>query len=149
MKIKEAREEHAFYSGKLSDILRQLGLAGVAIIWVFRIESPSGNSIPRGLMPAGIFLLAGLAADLLHYTAGTIVWDRFSRRKEKELEEIRREVTPTGKPFDPEEEDFAPPPYRNKWTRFFFWIKFALMTLAYIWLISYLVIRFSFGDLLF
>jgi hypothetical protein len=142
MKIKEAREEHAFYSGKLSDILRQLGLAGVAIIWVFRIESPSANSIPRGLIPAGWFLLLGLAADLLHYTAGTIFWDQFSEKRAKELEEIRREVTPTGKQFDPEEEDFAPPPLRNRWTRRLFWLKFTLMMLAYVWLISYLVIRF-------
>jgi hypothetical protein len=142
MKIKEAREEHAFYSGKLSDILRQLGLAGLAIIWVFRIESPRGNSIPRGLIPAGWFLLLGLTADLLHYAAGTIFWDRFSANTAKELEEIRREVTPHGKQFDPEEEDFAPPPHRNRWTRRFFWIKFTLMMLAYVWLISYLVIRF-------
>lgn len=142
MKIKEAREEHAFYSGKLSDILRQLGLAGVAIIWVFRIESPSGNSIPRGLIPAGWFILLGLTADLLHYTAGTIFWDRFSQKKAEELEDTRHHVTPAGRPFDPEKEDFPPPPWRNKWTRRSFWAKFTLMLLAYIWLVSYLLFRF-------
>jgi hypothetical protein len=139
MKIKEARVELAFYSGKLSDIVRQLGLTGLAVIWVLRIQSPIGNSIPNWLIPAGLLILFGLAIDLLQYAAGARYWGRFSRRKQSELEERQRDLTRKGEPFDLESQEFPPPPDRDIWTRRFFWAKFGVMLFAYAFLIFYLL----------
>ena len=38
MKLKDAREIYYFYSGKTSDLVRQLGLAGIAVIWLFKYD---------------------------------------------------------------------------------------------------------------
>lgn len=38
MKLKDAREHYYFYSGKTSDLVRQLGLAGIAVIWLFKSD---------------------------------------------------------------------------------------------------------------
>jgi hypothetical protein len=44
MKLKDARELYYFYSGKTSDVIRQIGLAGIAIIWIFNKDF---NGIPK------------------------------------------------------------------------------------------------------
>jgi hypothetical protein len=36
MKLQKARDTYYEYSGKLSDITRQLSFAGIAIVWIFR-----------------------------------------------------------------------------------------------------------------
>jgi len=44
MKLKDAREIYYFYSGKTSDLVRQLGLAGIAVIWLFKYDA---QGIPK------------------------------------------------------------------------------------------------------
>jgi hypothetical protein len=84
MKLQEYRETFYSFSGKASDIGRQLSLAGVAIIWLFKIE---GNfheqAIPKGLVFPGILIILTLALDMLQYFGATIIWRSFYRAKER------------------------------------------------------------------
>ena len=141
MKLEDTRAEYYYFTGKVSDIVRQLGLAGVAIIWVFKTESAGRQTIPEGLVPAGVLILLGLATDLLQYAAGTIIWDRFNRKKENELEKKLAEKKAVGKHYDPEAEDFTAPSSIPALTKILFWVKFVLMFLAYLYLIFYLMTR--------
>ena len=141
MKLKDTREEYYFYSGKVSDIVRQLGLAGIAIVWLFRIESSGKAFIPKPLIPAAFLLLTSLALDLSQYAAGAAIWNRFNRQKEIELEEKLTKALSESKVYDPEEEDFTAPDNVNYWTKRLFWSKLVLMLLAYAYLITYLVVR--------
>jgi len=141
LKLEDTRAEYYYFTGKVSDIVRQLGLAGVAIIWVFKTESEGKKTIPEGLVPAGVLILLGLATDLLQYAAGTIIWDRFNIKKENELEEKRTEKEAHGEDYDPEAEDFSAPSSINDLTKTLFWVKFLLMFLAYLYLIFYLITR--------
>ncbi len=127
-------------------MVRQLGLAGLAVIWVFRIQSPSGDSIPRWLTLAGGLILLGLAADLLHYAAGATFWAKFLRAKNKELK--KKKIDLNGKGFDPDQEDFDPPSLRVNYLKALFWAKVCLMSLAYGCLIYYLFIHFMKPNLL-
>ena len=81
MKLADCLERYEYFSGKASDILRQLGFAGIALIWVFRDESQ--YNIPAELVPAGILIVIGLALDLLHYVTGTAIWGIYHRWKER------------------------------------------------------------------
>jgi hypothetical protein len=141
LKLQDTRAEYYYFTGKVSDIVRQLGLAGVAIIWVFKTDSAGRQTIPEGLLPAGILILLGLATDLLQYAAGTIIWDRFNTTKEDELENKLAEKKARGEDYDPEAEDFTAPSSINDLTKTLFWVKFILMLLAYIYLIFYLMTR--------
>jgi len=38
MKLAQARGHYEYFSGKASDISRQLGFAGIALIWVFKTQ---------------------------------------------------------------------------------------------------------------
>ncbi len=141
MKLKDTREEYYFYSGKVSDIVRQLGLSGLAVIWIFKIENGQDKIIPSVLLPAGLFLLLGLTADLFQYAAGTVIWDRFNRKKEEELGKKQRELIAEGNMFDPEEGDFTAPSSINNVTKWLFWMKITFVLIAYIFLVGYLIIR--------
>ncbi len=82
MKLKDARDLYYFYSGKTSDLIRQLGLAGIAVIWIFKFEAQGTPKIPQALALPLVLIVIGLAFDLLQYAIATSVWGIFQRRKE-------------------------------------------------------------------
>lgn len=65
------------YSGKLSDIVRSLAFAGIAIIWIFRATSKETIGIPEELITPLVWLALCLAFDLFHYLSGTFIWGIF------------------------------------------------------------------------
>lgn len=85
MQLKDTRESYQFFSGKASEIVRQLGFAGIAVIWVFKVTVGDRQVVPPELLPAGILLVSGLTLDLLHYVTGTLIWGVYNRSKEKQL----------------------------------------------------------------
>ena len=84
MELKDAREHYYTYSGKLSDVNRQLCFAGIATVWIFVIKDSNGNfTFPNELLlPLGCFVF-GLFFDLLQYFVSTVSWGIFHRIKEK------------------------------------------------------------------
>ena len=50
MKLKDAREFYYFNSGKTSDLVRQLGLAGIAVVWIFKYDVLGVPKIPAPLL---------------------------------------------------------------------------------------------------
>jgi len=82
MKLKDARDNYYFYSGKTSDLVRQLGLAGIAVIWIFKYEVQGVPKIPEALAFPLVLIVLGLAFDLLQYAVATSIWGIFQRRKE-------------------------------------------------------------------
>jgi hypothetical protein len=73
------------FSGKASDITRQLAFAAIAVIWLFKTDAPTGNiTIPPDLIWPGILIVAALAADLLQYVAGSLIWGLYARYLERE-----------------------------------------------------------------
>ena len=83
MKLEDARENYYYYSQKTSEIVRQLGFAGIAVIWVFKTEVEGKIVVPPELLSAGKLIVIGLGFDLLHYVAGTLAWGVFNGIKER------------------------------------------------------------------
>lgn len=50
MKLKDTRDAYYLYTGKTSDIIRYLGLAGIGIIWIFRVEGTDKISLAQNLL---------------------------------------------------------------------------------------------------
>jgi hypothetical protein len=84
MNLQGYRETFYTFSGKLSDVCRQLAFAGIGVIWLFKKDSPSGLSIPRELFVPGAFVVAALAFDLLQYALGSAIWRIFYLRQEQQ-----------------------------------------------------------------
>jgi len=58
-----------------------LGLAGIALIWIFRVENRETTAIPQALFSPAFLLVLGLALDLCQYVA--CIWAIYHRTREK------------------------------------------------------------------
>lgn len=65
MKLKDARDNYYFYSGKASDIARQLSFAGLGVVWIFKIDSASGPVVPSRFVLPTLLILVALSCDFL------------------------------------------------------------------------------------
>lgn len=83
MTLKDARESYYIYSGKASDVLRQLGVAGMGVVWVFKVQANGTSAIPRPLLFPALLLVIGLFLDLLQYVLASAAWGSFARVLER------------------------------------------------------------------
>jgi hypothetical protein len=121
MKLEDLRNAYESLSGRASEIIRQLSLAGIAIIWLFRSGTDTLPILDRELLRAALFIFLALFLDLLQYLSGTVIWFCYFRQKEKGGTE--------------EAEDFLAPEWLNwpMWT--LFGLKAIAMMIAYAWFI--------------
>src|ERR1035437_2730243 len=124
MKLEDIRDNYQYYSQKISDIIRQLGFAGIALIWIFKNVEGNRQFIPTELLLPTLLIIISLGLDSFHYISGTLIWGIYNRIKE--LKGTK------------EEYDFLAPNYINWITLFFFWSKIIVMVLAYIFIFIFL-----------
>jgi hypothetical protein len=92
-KINECEKEYQLMSGKASDVGRQLSLAGIAIVWMFK-PGNNLNLVMPGYLLIPLFLFSlSLFFDLLHYICSAVVWGCFHRIAEKKGKEPESELT--------------------------------------------------------
>lgn len=122
MNLERAREAYDYYTGKLSDVARQLSFAGIAVIWILRVGKDSGGiSFSKELfMPLGIFVFS-LSFDLLHYVYSSIAWGIFHR-----IMELK------------ERNEFSAHSWINWPSLIMFWLKVIFCSAGHILLIIYL-----------
>ncbi len=131
MILKDAREYYYFHTGKVSDIVRQLALGAIAIVWLFRSGEGASVAIPSALLLPLKLVIAGLALDLLQYAFGAALWGNFQWRREKS--------------GTSEKEDFKAPNWINWPALVCFWLKVVAITYAYWLLLLYLANAVSAG----
>lgn len=123
MNLKDARENYYFHSGKTSELVRQLALAGIAVVWLFKYEVLGVPKIPAPLLVPLCLIVIGLAFDLLQYATATGIWGVFQRRKE------HAGVS--------EDAEFTAPPQLNWPALVFFWLKVLSIAVAYVQLLQH------------
>lgn len=124
MNLADVRAAYYEKTAKASDITRQLGFAGIAIIWVFKTEVAGLLTIPNELRLAGVLVVISLALDFLQYVYASSAWGIFHRFKEKE----RDNKEARGIAFT---DDFQAPDQINWPTLIFFWMKLTVLSIAY------------------
>jgi hypothetical protein len=124
MNVTDYRETYYTLSGKASDISRQLSLAGIALIWIFKREKGGPLDVPGALLiPASLFIVA-LALDLLQYAIGTGIWGLYARYHEN------RDTA--------EDEELSAPIYFNWPALICFWLKIFFVVFAYFEVFQYI-----------
>jgi hypothetical protein len=127
MKLEDTRGAHDDASGKAGDISRQLALAALAVVWIFKTNQPTGIiSVPQALILPSAMAIASLAFDLLQYVYATIAWAQFNRYMEKKTKLN-------------EEKIFNAPRWINWPTNVFFYLKIVTMIVCYVFLLNYLL----------
>jgi hypothetical protein len=131
MTLKDLKGDYEALSGKASDIVRQLALAGIGIAWIFRSTSGGIDRLDPKLINASFVIVLALLLDLLQYLVSTTILFGYFRYKENQ------------KPKPRPETEFEIPPSLN-WPSFaFFYLKTSALLIAYaIYIIPYLWWRF-------
>jgi hypothetical protein len=124
MTLREIRNDYYGYTRQTSEIARYLALAGIGVIWIFRVQAGDKIALPRELVLPTALLIIGLALDLLQYVVASLIWGIYGRLKEK-----------AGIKND---EEFKAPRQLNWPTIFFFWAKLVPVTLAYYFILAFL-----------
>jgi hypothetical protein len=125
MNLKEAREFYYYYSEAASDVSRKLNFAGLALIWLFKINDNGQDHIPSELLFPCTLIILSLSFDILQYIYGTAAWGIFSRQKEKEGND-----------------EFKAPRVINWPSLLCFWIKTSMIPVAYLFLFYHIVIAY-------
>jgi len=129
VKLENLRENYDYFSQKTSEIVRQLGFAGIALVWVFKTDVGGRQVVPPELLPAARLIVIGLGLDLLHYVAGTLIWGIYNGIKEHAATK--------------EETNFLAPRPINWATLLFFWAKVIVIVIAYVYILGFIASRIS------
>lgn len=124
MKLSEYKNDYYVFTGKLSDINRQIAFAGIALIWIFKKSDGINISICGELVLPTIFLASSLAFDMFQYIYQSITWAIFYRYHEKKTTE---------------DIDVVAPIYLNYASWVLFSIKILLVIFSYFFIIRFLI----------
>jgi len=118
MKISEILAAYYEATAKVSEIVRQLDLAGIGVIWIFRVGTESGGIKYSSslLLPLALFV-ASLAFDLLQYAYKSLVWGALNSHYWRIHRNNDVDVSISGK--------------WNWFSAFLFWSKTVLTLVAY------------------
>jgi hypothetical protein len=83
MNIGDLERAKDVFTGKASDVVRQFAFAGIAVIWLLRIDK-STHPIPQSLAPALALFAVALACDLFQYAISSLIWTVYYRKKLRE-----------------------------------------------------------------
>ncbi|MFH0843715.1 MAG: hypothetical protein V1903_14010 [Bacteroidota bacterium] len=111
---------------KVSDLTRQMALAGIAIIWIFRQTDQQNQLICKELIPPLLLFVTTLTFDILQYIYKTIAWYIFFRNREKKVKKKNPDPLTQAKPI------------MNRPAWICFWIKVISLITGYILIFVYL-----------
>ncbi len=75
--------EYQEASSKVSDLIRNLSLGGLALVWIFKNDDNNGPRMDSKLIWALIFLVSSLSFDLIHYIIRTLTIYRVYTKTKK------------------------------------------------------------------
>lgn len=123
MKLGKAWENRDYFTGKASELARQLAFSGIAVIWIFK-NTGTTALVPDDLIWPLFLLVVTLFLDLLQYILASVMWTRFTRAQEAK--------------HNAKEEDSGiddSPKSINLPHSICFWLKFVTVAIAYVLLV--------------
>ncbi len=125
--IDDYKADYYYFTGKASEIVRSLALAGIAVVWIFK-SSGETITIAGPLFIASKWFIIALALDLTQYVAGSIIWYFYYKYLEKLIK--RKVINP--------KEDIKAPSILPFIINIFFLFKVLASIIAYCYLLGYL-----------
>jgi hypothetical protein len=101
LKLREVREAYEVLTAKSGDVARQMNLAAIGIVWLFRAGTLERPVIAQPLLSVLVLAVTGLALDFLQYLVGSAVWFSFFRDQERDGKRLDDDVSPPDSINDP------------------------------------------------
>jgi hypothetical protein len=83
MKIADYQATFYEFSGKASDLSRQLAFAAIAIVWLFKRDIEGIPTLPERLFCPVALIVITLFFDIMQYCIGALIWFFWYRRLER------------------------------------------------------------------
>jgi hypothetical protein len=124
MKISELRDAYYKSTDKVSELVRNLAFAGIAVVWILRTGDSGGIKYSNELLWPLSLCVAALSSDLLQYLYKSAVWGGLNNYHWRKQHNNDADVTVSG--------------YWNWLAVFLFWAKAVLVVVAYGKLLNFL-----------
>lgn len=126
MKLSDYKHAYEEFSGKSSDVARQLAFAGIALVWIFKIDHSGNYALPSTLHLPLALLIFTLCSDLFQYIMASAIWGIYHRVQEKKRPDVN------------DDPDIEAPYYFHYPITLFFILKLMSVCLAYAFLFFHL-----------
>ena len=128
--IMDWKADSDYFSGKVSDSVRQLTLAGIAILWVIREYNKMDiNAYISAFFWPLLFLILTLGMDFVHYLLGYLINEQIFLSSE---EKIKKRILSL-------EDDITAAPWKINMIKIPFWLKIILVVISYCCIVVSLV----------
>jgi hypothetical protein len=125
VKIAELRDTYYEATDKVSELVRQLSFAGIAVVWILRTgEHAGGVKYSSELLRPLVFFVGTLSCDLLQYLYKSVVYGLLNRYYWRRHHDNKADVRVS--------------PKWNWLTLVLFWLKVALVIIAYGYLLNFM-----------
>jgi hypothetical protein len=128
MKVSELRDTYYDATDKVSELVRHLSFAGIAVIWILKTGEHSGGlNYSHKLLWILILFVASLSCDVLQYVYKSIVWGSLNRHYWNIHHDNEADVRPS-----------------RKWnwvSIVLFWSKTVLVIVAYAFLMTFIYLQ--------
>lgn len=132
MKLSEYRKKGDEYTSKASEIVRQMLLGGIGMIWLLKETENGATKLDGFLLYPLLTICIALIFDLLQYVVAGFTWKKFYRMKEKEIS------------ID-QNDDIKAPKRLSDVIYLFYWLKIGFMLVSYMLIIYYINITVNFS----
>src|SRR5215213_6125443 len=72
----EVRNLHKHYNENINQSVRQLAFAGIAVVWLFKVNASNTINLPRSFIWPLLLFVITLALDFIHFVVGSLLFGR-------------------------------------------------------------------------
>ena len=138
MSLQKYSDDYDYFTSKLGELVRKLAYVGIAIVWIFKIGDADNFTIPKPLLWAMLFCAFTLIFDVLQYAYSSILYGIIGRAKEKQYNALS-----TKKKKEVFIKELGHHPACNWPSLVIFWLKPALILIAYAFIAYFLIQKLS------
>jgi hypothetical protein len=92
MKLEEVRNAYQEYTGIVSQLIRSISLAGIAVAWIVRLGESKDTVYAESCDWVFLLLILALSFDLLQYITQAATWGLFNYHHQKKGTNLSDEV---------------------------------------------------------
>jgi len=115
MKLEDWGKIYLDSAKQASELVRQLAFGAIALVWIFKKDTPAGPTLDPRLLQAALLAAATLGLDLLQHLSRTILLGAFYRHHDRRGVSLQTDVR------------------ASRWVSIVIWVMFMAKVCSVLW----------------